>query len=149
MHPNLWWREENSPGGMSKAQWTEAQWLQLWHPRQATWHGAVQLAVLPRLCLLAPWPMEAGMIVLTNLPSVLILPQERCVLYLLQICILSVFSAWNYQRFWSKSWVISHHCCLPSSSPPRWALQWHGADYKFKKKRKNIPKTMLLHLGNH
>lgn len=74
MHADLRWRKENSPGGLSKAQWPEAQRLQLRHPGQAARHGAMQPAALPRLCLLAPPTMEAGTIVLTRFPPTLNLP---------------------------------------------------------------------------
>lgn len=74
MHPDLRWRKEDSPGGLSKAQRPEAQRLQLRHPGQAARHGAVQPAALPRLGLLAPQTMEAGTIVLTRFPSNTYLP---------------------------------------------------------------------------
>lgn len=72
MHPDLWWGKEDSLGGLSKTQRTDAYWLQLWHAGQAAWHGAMQSAALPGLRLLASPTMEAGTIVLTHFPPVLV-----------------------------------------------------------------------------
>lgn len=76
MHSDLRWREEDSPGGLSKAERPEAQRLQLRRPGQAARHGAMQPAALPGLCLLAPPTMEAGTIVLTQFPPTLIFLTE-------------------------------------------------------------------------
>lgn len=76
VHTDLWWRAEDSTCGLSKAQRTEAQRLQLRRPGQAAQHGAMQPAALSRLCLLAPPTMEAGTIVLTRFPPTLILLTE-------------------------------------------------------------------------
>lgn len=78
VYSDVWWRKEDTLGGLSKAQWTEAQRLQLWHPGQAAEHGAVQPAALPGLCLLAPPTMEAGTIVLIHFTLTLYLPQWGC-----------------------------------------------------------------------